>query len=31
MERLLLAALLAHRWILLRRDAERAPPAPAAA
>jgi hypothetical protein len=27
----LLAALLAHRWTLLRRDAERAPPAPAAA
>lgn len=27
----LLAALLAHRWILLRRDAERAPPAPSAA
>jgi hypothetical protein len=26
----LLAALLAHRWILLRRDAERAPPAAAA-
>ena len=27
----LLAALLAHRWILLRRDASRAPPTPAAA
>lgn len=27
----LLAALLAHRWILLRRDAERAPPAAFAA
>lgn len=26
----LLSALLAHRWILLRRDAERAPPASAA-
>ncbi len=27
----LVAALVAHRWILLRRDAERAPPAPSAA
>ena len=27
----LVAALLAHRWILLRLDAERAPPRPAAA
>ncbi|HYN47591.1 MAG TPA: hypothetical protein VER83_01925, partial [Candidatus Nanopelagicales bacterium] len=27
----LLAALLAHRWMLLRRDASRAPPVPAAA
>jgi hypothetical protein len=27
----LVAALVAHRWILLRRDAERAPPVPAAA
>lgn len=27
----LVAALVAHRWILLRRDAERAPPSPAAA
>jgi hypothetical protein len=27
----LVAALLAHRWILLRRDAERAPPVPALA
>ena len=27
----LLAALIAHRWILLRRDAERAPPLPATA
>jgi hypothetical protein len=27
----LVAALVAHRWILLRRDAERAPPVPVAA
>jgi hypothetical protein len=27
----LVAALVAHRWILLRRDAERAPPVPSAA